>query len=87
MVDEKLIISQKRELDSYADTILSIKNQISLYRDDLNCAWQSADKSGIDDALDRVLYRLSDIAGRMEELGYDFIKVYQEKQSEEGTVV
>lgn len=86
MVDEKLIISQKKELDSYGDTILSIKNHISLYRDDLNCAWQSADKTGIDDALDRLLYRLNDIAGKMQELGIDFLKVYQEKKNEEGNV-
>ncbi len=86
MVDEKLILSQKKELDSHGDTILSIKNHISLYRDDLNCAWQSADKTGIDDALDRLLYRLNDIAGKMQELGIDFLKVYQEKKNEEGNV-
>ena len=81
--DIESVRNQKRDLELIADELIEIRSRVIRYKDDLDQAWLSAEKNGIDSATEEVINRLKLLSVSLQELGRDMVASGQEIIQEE----
>ena len=85
-LDLKMILTQQKEIQEYADELAYVRRQIQRYQDNLNSAWKSTEIKIVNQAIDELERKLSKMEREMDEIGRDILVVHQEfeeTQSEE----
>ena len=85
-LDLKMILTQQKEIQEYADELAYVRRQSQRYQDNLNSAWKSTEIKIVNLAIDELERKLSKMEREMDEIGRDILVVHQEleeTQSEE----
>lgn len=81
--DLNTVLSQKRELDIFADNLREARTQLIRHKDSLDTYWQAAEIEMIDDMIDKINRKLNQVADELNDIGIDILKTYQELEEEE----
>lgn len=81
--DLNTVLSQKRELDGYADSLRDARNNLIRHKASLDSAWQAFEISTIDDAIDRINIALYALAEDLNDIGTDMVKAFNDIEEEE----
>lgn len=93
--DLNIVLSQKRELDIYADDLRRMRTRLIRHRSCLDDCWVAAEIGMIDDVIDKISRKCNRMADELNDIGVDLLKTHEllaeeeriagEKEEEEST--